>query len=347
MGRQGVMSETNPALQRMLGYTGDELKTMHYTDVTHPDDRALTVQYELDDARRESFSIAKRYVRKDGSEVETHVNVALDLADGLGVSLIEDVSHKRELEDQLRHSQKMEAVGKLAGGVAHDFNNLMTAVIGYSDLLLGQVEDDRQLAKLGAIRDSAVRASELTRQLLAFGRRQVLQVEDVDLRDVVVKMEGLLQRLVGEEIELQTVCGGEAVLVRADRAQLEQVMLSLVGNARDAMPTGGKLIVAVLSDGTDGILSVSDNGIGMDEALQARIFEPFFTTKPVGAGSGLGLASVDGIVGQSGGSLGVESAPGSGTTVVVRLPLARPDEPAPFADSAALPVGLRAATLVD
>jgi signal transduction histidine kinase len=241
----------------------------------------------------------------------------------------------------------MEAVGKLAGGVAHDFNNLMTAVIGYSDLLLAQVENEPQLVKIGAIRDSAVRASELTRQLLAFGRRQVLQVEVVDLRDVVGKMERLLQRMIGEDIELVTVCGGEPVLVRADRAQLEQVMLNLVGNARDAMPEGGKLTVSVLSDGTDGILSVCDDGVGMDEALQARIFEPFFTTKPVGQGSGLGLASVDGIVGQSGGSLEVESAPGRGTTFIVRLPLSGLDVPQSLVDSEVLPAVERPATLID
>jgi PAS domain S-box-containing protein len=338
LGRDGIMSETNPALQRMLGYTKDELAAMHYTDVTHHDDRALTVQHELDEAKRESFAIDKRYVRKDGTELDTHVHVALDIEDGLGVSLIEDVTHRHALEEQLRQSQKMEAIGKLAGGIAHDFNNLMTAVIGYSDLLLRQFDEgDPRSSKVDAIRDSAVRASDLTRQLLAFGRRQVLQVDEVDLRDVVERMDVLLRRLIGEHITLETVFGAEPVIVRADPTQLEQVVMNLAVNARDAMPDGGALTVAVLSDGDNAILSVIDQGEGMDESVLARIFEPFFTTKGVGEGSGLGLATVHGIVGQSGGTVEVESAVGEGTSFSVRLPLA----------AGALPTEPVVATLVD
>jgi PAS domain S-box-containing protein len=324
VGRNGVMTETNPALQRMLGYTGEEFARMHYTDVTHPDDRALAVQHELDVAERDAFSIDKRYVRKDGSELDAHVHVALDLEHGLGISLIEDVSGRRRLEEQLRQAQKLEAIGKLAGGVAHDFNNLMTAVIGYSDLLQRQFDrGDARGEKVEAIRDAAVRASELTRQLLAFGRRQTLRADDLDVREVVDRMDSLLCRLIGEDIRLETVFGSEPVVVRADPTQLEQVVMNLAVNARDAMPAGGLLTVAVLSDGAEAVLSVIDNGSGMTPATQERIFEPFFTTKGVGEGSGLGLATVHGIVGQSGGTIQVDSAPGEGTIFTVRLPLAR------------------------
>ena len=342
VGRDGIMSETNPAFQRMLGYTGEELARMHYTEVTQHDDQSLNVQNELDEGKRDQFAIDKRYVRKDGVVVETHVHVALDLEDGLGISLVEDITDRHALEDQLRQSQKMEAIGKLAGGVAHDFNNLMTAVIGYSDLLLLKLDDDDHRKKVDAIRDSAVRASDLTRQLLAFGRRQLLQAEEVDVRGVVERMDTLLRRLIGEDIRLETVFGAEEVIVRADRTQLEQVVMNLAVNARDAMPGGGTLTIAALSDGESAILSVIDDGEGMDEETVARMYEPFFTTKAVGEGSGLGLSTVHGIVGQSGGTIEVESAPGAGTIFTIRLPLAHPVHSAMV-----LPVALVAATLVD
>jgi signal transduction histidine kinase len=222
----------------------------------------------------------------------------------------------------------MEAIGKLAGGIAHDFNNLMTAVIGYSDLLLMQLEDDDESrrAKVDAIRDSALRAADLTRQLLAFGRRQMLKPEDVDLRGVVERMNSLLHRLIGEDILLETLFGADEVIVGADRSQLEQVVMNLAVNARDAMRGGGTLRIAVVSDGDFAILSVVDDGEGMDEDTLDRIYEPFFTTKPMGEGTGLGLSTVYGIVGQSGGTIDVESAPGRGTRFAVRLPLARPAE---------------------
>jgi PAS domain S-box-containing protein len=337
LGNNGIMSETNPALQRMLGYTGSEFAQMHYTDVTHPDDQDLKQQVELDAGTRDAFSIDKRYRRSDGSYIEAHVNVALDLEDGLGISLVEDVTGRRELEDQLRQAQKMDSIGKLAGGIAHDFNNLMTAVMGYSDLLLRDaVDGDRD--KVEAIRDSAVRASDLTRQLLAFSRRQVLQTQEIDLRDVVERMDTLLKRLLGEDVRLQTFFGSEPVIVRADKTQLEQVVMNLVVNARDAMPGGGTLTVAVLTDGETAVLSVVDDGVGMDQETRAQIFEPFFTTKPLAEASGLGLSTVHGIVGQSGGTVLVDSEPGQGTTFTIRLPVAR---------TAMLPGEPEHATLVD
>jgi PAS domain S-box-containing protein len=331
IGTDGIMSETNPALQKMLGYSHREFAQMHYTDVTHPDDQDFKQQLELDAGTRDAFAIDKRYRRSDGSYIEAHVNVALDLEDGLGISLVEDVTGRRELEDQLRQAQKMDSIGKLAGGIAHDFNNLMTAVMGYSDLLLRDAAGgDRE--KVEAIRDSAVRASDLTRQLLAFSRRQVLQTQEIDLRDVVKRMDTLLKRLIGEDVRLQTLFGPAPVIVRADQTQLEQVVMNLAVNARDAMPGGGTLTIAVLTDGDTAVLSVVDDGIGMDGETQAQIFEPFFTTKPLAESSGLGLSTVHGIVGQSGGTLVVDSEPGRGTIFTIRLPVARtavlPGEPA-------------------
>jgi signal transduction histidine kinase len=323
----------------MLGYTGSEFARMHYTDVTHPDDQDFKQQVELDNGSRDAFAVDKRYRRSDGTYIEAHVNVALDLEDGLGISLVEEVTGRRELEDQLRQAQKMDSIGKLAGGIAHDFNNLMTAVIGYSDLLLRQsgVDDDGR-EKVAAIRDSAVRASDLTRQLLAFSRRQILQTQDIDLRDVVTRMDTLLTRLIGEDVRLQTIIGAEPVIVRADQTQLEQVVMNLAVNARDAMPEGGTLTVAVLRDGETAVLSVVDDGIGMDDETRAQIFEPFFTTKPLAEASGLGLSTVHGIVGQSGGTVQVESEPGRGTTFTVRLPVAQ---------AAQLPGATAPATLID
>ncbi len=340
VGRDGMMTETNPTFQRMLGYTSAELAGMHFTQITEPDPEWLEVQHELDEGKRDRFEVDKRYVRKDGVLVDTHVHVALDLEDGLGISLIADVTERRALEEQLRQSQQMEAIGKLAGGIAHDFNNLMTAVIGYSDLLLMQFDsDDRRRTKVDTIRDSAVRASDLTRQLLAFGRRQLMQAEEVDIRHVVERMDTLLHRLIGEDIRLETVFGSEAVVVRADRTQLEQVVMNLAVNARDAMPAGGTLTIAALSDGEFAIVSVIDDGLGMDPETLARVYEPFFTTKEVGEGSGLGLSTVHGIVGQSGGTIEVESAPEEGTIFTIRLPLAHP--------TLVLPVVPVLATLVD
>jgi PAS domain S-box-containing protein len=339
VGRDGLMSETNPALHQMLGYTAEEFAQMHYTDVTYADDRALAVQLELDEGKRDSFSTEKQYVRKDGTAVETRVHVSLDLEDGVGMSLIEDVTEQRALEEQLLQAQKMEAVGKLAGGIAHDFNNLMTAVIGYSELLMRGFEPgDQRGEKLEAIRDSALRASDLTRQLLAFSRRQIMQTEEIDLRDIVTNMGGLLRQLIGADIQFEEVLGDEPVVVRADRTQLEQVVMNLAVNARDAMPDGGTLTVAVDNDGDGAVLTVTDSGFGMDAATQARIFEPFFTTKPLTEGSGLGLSTVHGIVGQSGGTIEVESGAGRGTTFTVRLPRSV---------AGLLPEGRPDATLVD
>jgi len=224
-------------------------------------------------------------------------------------------------EEQLRQAQKMEAVGQLAGGVAHDFNNHMTAVRGFGELVLGQLEHDDPLRDdVEQIVRAGEQASAMTKQLLAFSRKQVLQPRVLDLNDVVRDSEKLLRRLIGEHIELRSDLERDLAPVEADQTQLEQVLVNLVVNARDAMPKGGKLTISTRNAGARVRLTVADTGVGMDAETQAHVFEPFFTTKGEGRGTGLGLSTVYGIVKQSGGDVSLESAPGAGTTIVVELP---------------------------
>ena len=263
--------------------------------------------------------------------------------------LARDVTAQRQLEEQLRQSQKMEAVGQLAGGIAHDFNNLLTAILGSTQLLLHATPPgDSRREDAEEIRNAGLRAAELTRQLLAFSRRQVLAPRVLELNTVVANMDKMLRRLIGDDIELVISLDAAAGAVNADPGQLEQVLLNLVVNGRDAMPTGGRVAIATaritladelverrhrLPPGDYVCLTVADSGLGMDETTQAHLFEPFFTTKEVGKGTGLGLATVYGIVKQSGGYVWVYSEPGRGTTVKVYLPRvageAEPAAPAP------------------
>jgi len=244
----------------------------------------------------------------------------------------------RKSEEELRHSQKMEAVGRLAGGVAHDFNNLLTAIIGYAELISTRVTSNtlaRQNADL--IRKAGEQAAALTRQLLAFSRKQILQPKVIDLNALVLEMEKLLRRVIGERFDLQTHPDAKIGRVKADPSQIEQVVLNLGVNARDAMPTGGKLVIrtanvhldeaaarqisASLASGDYVMLTVTDTGAGMDEETKSHIFEPFFTTKGPGKGTGLGLATVYGIVRQTGGGISVQSEPGKGSTFKIYLPM--------------------------
>ena len=243
---------------------------------------------------------------------------------------------RRQLEEQLQQSQRMEAVGRLAGGIAHDFNNVLTAVLGSIELLLLDAPPDRpHREELDIIRDAATRAKDLIRQLLAFSARQVLQPMVVDLNRLVKDIAKLLRRLIGEDIALETALAPQLGAVRVDTGQIEQVLVNLAVNARDAMPQGGRLAIETGNVEVDGtrappaatvpagryvLLQVSDNGVGMDALVQAHVFEPFFTTKPRGKGTGLGLATVYGIVRQSGGHITVESTVGQGAMFRIYLP---------------------------
>jgi PAS domain S-box-containing protein len=331
----------NPAAERIFGYSEAEVLGRHAVE--------LIVPAQLQSFVSESFASARNGIIREHGEIDNRTKAGKTIRcdwhntplfeegqfSGL-LSLAEDVTERRTMEDQLRQAQKMEAVGQLAGGVAHDFNNLLSVVLSYSDFLLADMQKDAAgRDELDQIRRAGERAAELTRQLLIFSRQQVVEPKVLDLNEVLVDIDKMLRRLVGEDVELTTLPGAMLGQVRADRGSLEQVILNLAVNARDAMPTGGKLTMqtanVVLDEeyanvhlgakpGPHVMLSVTDTGAGMDKATVARIFEPFFTTKERGKGTGLGLSTVFGIVQQSGGTVWVYSEPGLGTTFKVYLP---------------------------
>ncbi len=318
--------------------------------IIHPDDLAGKDAAERRHlAGGEPLRIDYRIVARDGTVTWVHDEATLLRRDDgplFSHGLILDMSRQKRLEAQLREAQKQEAIGRLAGGIAHDFNNLLTAIIGYVDLLLADLENGAAgTAELVEIRRATERASALTRQLLSFARRQPLNTRVVDLGQIVTGIEPLLRRVIGEDVELTVSVAPEA-FVRVDPAQLEQVIVNLAVNARDAMPAGGALTIAVDvqperrrvhrgagNDGDQVILRVADSGEGMDEQTRVHAFEPFFTTKAPGRGTGLGLATVYGIVTASGGTVTIESRVEGGTTVVVALPRAAA-EPAPATEPA-------------
>jgi nitrogen-specific signal transduction histidine kinase/ActR/RegA family two-component response regulator len=271
-------------------------------------------------------------------------------------------AERQQLEEQLRQSQKMEALGRLAGGVAHDFNNLLTIIKGHSELLLDRISNSDPSYKSGdQIHKAADRASSLTRQLLVFSRRQILQPKVLNLNVLVNEMDKLLQRLIREDVEYEFLPGANLKNVKADPGQIEQVLMNLTVNACDAMPEGGKLKVATrnvtadaayvqtrpgLAPGSYVLLSTTDTGHGMDAKTQARIFEPFFTTKEVGKGTGLGLSTVYGIVKQSGGFIWVQSAPGKGSSFEVYLPEVQEQVNASSAKPGVIPAASNARTVL-
>jgi len=338
---EGRVRLISPSVEGILGYDPQELVGLDYAAFIHPDDQTMTAAAVAAALRGEQPSLIRsRFLAKDGSYHlwEGTVSPGFD-ADGQVSFLVansRDVTGQVELEDQLRHAQKMEAVGRLAGGVAHDFNNLLLAMRGYAELALQQAEaHEDNSAEIGEILAAAERAASLTAQLLAFSRRQVMNTEILDLGDVVAGMVSMLRRLISGNVELTTVLPDEPALVRADRAQIGQVVANLAVNARDAMPDGGhlELEVALATDRRRALLIVRDDGAGMDAATRAKVFEPFFTTKGAD-GTGLGLSMVHGIVSQSGGEIEVDSEPGQGTTFTISLPLAEGEAlPAPIASA--------------
>ncbi|HEU5042170.1 MAG TPA: ATP-binding protein, partial [Gemmatimonadales bacterium] len=342
-GLDGRFIKVPPSLCRLLGYGEAELLGMRSDDLTHPQDREadLRQRERLIRGEARSYDVEKRLIRRHGPPVWVYLNCSI-VQDAAGrplylLAYLRDVTERKSLEDQLRQAQKMEAVGQLAGGIAHDFNNLLTAIQGNTELLLTALEprDARRMDVLEIAR-AAHRAATLTRQLLAFSRKQVLQPRIVSLNAVVSDLTTMLRRIIGEDVELRVDLDPALGRVLADAGQLEQVITNLAVNARDAMPHGGMLTLRTRNLSADEVpagdpeappllgelvaLSVADNGTGMDERTQARLFEPFFTTKELGRGTGLGLATVYGIVRQSGGHIRVSTRLHEGTTFTVYLP---------------------------
>jgi PAS domain S-box-containing protein len=354
MDSQLAIREFNPAAEKMFGYRRTDMLGRHVEILLQADHRtaALDALAEYLATGRGPLSgrqLELTGLRTDGTEFQFELTVARVGPESRRAmtGFVRDITERRLLEEQLRQSQKLEAIGRLASGVAHDFNNILMSVMGSADLLLMDVIDnDPVRAEIIEIKQSVERGAGLTRQLLAFSRRQPTRSGLFALGDVVGGMETMLRRLIGPEIDFQIVRNPTPVMVVADPAQIQQVILNLVINARDAMPEGGRLTVTVedveLDDaaavvnaegrtGRYARLSVADTGTGMDEQTRAKLFEPFFTTKEQGKGTGLGLSIVYGIVKQSTGYIAVASERGRGATFLIYLPLAAAPQPAPAA----------------
>jgi PAS domain S-box-containing protein len=336
----GTILDANPALAQMLGYTLDELHALNMSAIykSAAERGALIEQYQREHSQTLTTDVTWR--RKDGTPIIVRLTARVaDFDDGLSCfeGVAEDITEKRALEEQLRQALKMEAVGRLARGVAHDFNNVLAAIIGSSDLLAMRLKPgDPAKEEAEEIRKAAERGAALTRQLLAFSRSQVLEAKLLDLNEIVLKLESLLQRLAGEEVTVKVTAPGTPTHVRIEPGQLEQVLMNLVVNARDAMPAGGTVNVLVepirldersvlrytgISDGPFARIAVTDTGPGIDPDMQPHVFEPFFTTKGPSKGTGLGLSIVYGIVKEAGGTVSFFTAPHEGTTFEVLLPL--------------------------
>jgi PAS domain S-box-containing protein len=325
----GASIYESPSVERVLGRKPEEVVGVPGFPLLHPGDADLArTQFAAILAGEETAPVEFRLQHRNGSwRICEGVGRRLRHTDGQYVVLINyrDVTDQRELQEQLLHAQKLEAVGRLAGGIAHDFNNLLTAIGGYGDFLASSFDDgDPRREDAQEIIRASERAAALTRQLLAFSRRQVLQTEVLDFGEILGTLDKLLSRVLGADVEVFTTAEA-GCLVRADRGQLEQVITNLAVNARDAMPDGGRLELAVRRTGGQVELLVRDTGHGIDAEILPHIFEPFFTTKPAGKGTGLGLATVYGIVAQSGGEVSVVSDPARGTVFRVLFPQAHDD----------------------
>jgi PAS domain S-box-containing protein len=332
--QRGRLFEANDAYLRLTGYTREDLEAglLTWKTMAAPESLDLVARTQEELAERGiSTPVEGMILRKDGARVPILAMVSLlddpeARSEGVGVAFVIDLSARKELEAELLHSQKMESLGRLAGGLAHDFNNLLTAILGHLELADGDLAPGSPVrADLRAAHRGAERAAELVRQLLGFARKQRSEPASIDPCELVVSMKRMLYALLRDDVELQIELDRRVGAVRADPAQLEQVLLNLVANARDAMPEGGRVTVCVREEARRGVaaISVRDTGIGMEPAVRERAFEPFFTTKEPGRGTGLGLASVYGIVKQAGGDVRLESEIGCGSTVTVLLPLSR------------------------
>lgn len=334
-----LITDWNAGAEHLFGYSADEAIGRNILFLVPDDDWDRAEQSLRQKSQVPAYEAVRR--RKDGSSVAVSVRLSTIHQQGhvVGYSLIyRDITYTKGLEQQLQQSAKLRAVGTLAGGVAHDFNNLLTIISGYSEILLDQLApSDPVYDLIDQIKQAGDRAVSLTRQLLAFSRQQMLEPRVLNINDIVTNIDKMLRRMIGEDISLTTVLAPDLRQVKADPGQIEQVLMNLAVNARDAMPQGGKLTIETanvrldhsyaqshmeVEPGPYVLLAVSDTGYGMDEATKGRLFEPFFTTKAPGKGTGLGLATVFGIVKQSGGHIWVYSEPGQGTTFKIYLPRA-------------------------
>jgi PAS domain S-box-containing protein len=367
---EGHITFGNPALERLTGYGLEELRGRPSTALYGSDAAVpfLTGDMQGADGDQLPHAFETEVIRKDGVRAPVELSMAHLVHEGtiIGyVGVARDIAERKHLEEQLRQAQKMEAIGRLAGGVAHDFNNLLMVIAGYSDMLRRRLNSGHPLYKAaGEIQGAIDKAAGLTRQLLAFGRRQTLQPRVLDLNAVVAEIGAMLRRLIGENIQLVLQLEPALGHVNADPSQLEQVLLNLAINARDAMPRGGMLTIETANiDWHEAsmyppnatpprryvMLAVGDTGYGMDAETQAHIFEPFFTTKGPGMGTGLGLATVYGIITQSGGAIEVHSTPGQGSTFRIYLPQveARVEIAETMRPAVALPVGSETILVVE
>jgi PAS domain S-box-containing protein len=352
MDQQLNIREFNPAAEQMFGYARLDILGRNVELLLPPDDRApqltaLSEYMTTGGGPLAGRQLELRGLKADGTDFPFELTVARTGSDSRAVltGFVRDITERRALEEQLRQSQKLEAIGRLAGGVAHDFNNILMSIMGAADLLLMQLAPgDGARDEATEIKLSVDRGAGLTRQLLAFSRRQATRQRLFPLGDVVRGMDTMLRRLIGPEIDFEIISPPEPLTVLADSGQIEQVVLNLVVNGRDAMPEGGRLTVriedveldeaaaATFPEGKPGRyarLSVADTGTGIDEKTRAKLFEPFFTTKEQGKGTGLGLSIVYGIVKQSGGYITVASEPGRGATFLIYLPIAAAVAPVP------------------
>jgi PAS domain S-box-containing protein len=363
----GTYTSISPAFEIITGWKVTDWLEKSSDGLLHPEDLALAQSMFRRCLQGESVPIYEARIRKqDGDYAVGEFTLTLLLEGGrvtgvLGIG--RDITDRKRLEDQYRQSQKMEAIGQLAGGVAHDFNNLLTVITGNAELLLDRPNlGTRQLQEcLLDVKQAGLKAASLTRQLLAFSRKQLLAPEVLDLNNLIVNVQKMLRRLIGEDIDLSTDLAPDLWLVKADPGQIEQVLLNLAVNSRDAMPQGGRMTIStantflgadftsvnsLFQPGDFVMLAVEDSGCGMDETTRSHIFEPFFTTKEIGKGTGLGLATVYGIVSQSNGHITVSSQPGLGTTFRIYLPRHRrpatpTEDPTSQEDGRTIPPDLR------
>ena len=334
LNQDGNITFLSPSAEIILGYRPDEVTGKSIINLIHPEDQP-TIANVLNHPTREqspaAIEIRIRHADKSWRSIEaSYAYVSIDEEFRGTLVNARDITQWKELQQQLVQAQKMEALGKLAGGVAHDFNNMLTVIGSYAEMLISDDTDEAHLKWIDEMRRATVRATKVTAQLLAFSRRQVLKPEVMNLNDSVQNLHTMLSRLIGEDVEMVLQLSDDAGPILADPTQIDQVILNLAINAKDAMPEGGSIYISTrsgrMSPNTDTsesctILEVSDSGHGIDGATIDRIFDPFFTTKDVGKGTGLGLATVQGIIKQSGGTIEVDSTPGDGTSFIIRFPV--------------------------